>query len=428
MERACDDLDGVVAAMEAAARQTHRLALTALIEAARLGEAGTGVARLADEIRTVSAESGQRAEAARRAAGRLRRGVDATAQSVGLAIGPVDHLRPAVATFHRAADEQAGAVRVLAAQARDLSDDLDESHRRTGDAAGALHATDEACRVLAEAATGLGVAQTGRILAALRQSEIGDRRVHDRYPVNWLARVGNWGLGRVRDVSRGGLLLEPPDGCGATPGTTLALDLRGLGPARAAIVGSSLRGLHCAFPEADLPAWLPTVLARIEEEHAPLIAVARETAEAVGRGLGDAIAAGRLDRTVLFSPDHRPEQVTGPSRHPIAAADVLDAVLPPLLEAPLADPRVLACRVVDRQGRVPSRGAAWTGAGRHGVHDDAAGLASARSSRPFLVQALPPDPRDPLAPLRDVSVPIRIRGRHWGAVRIICRPGASGRG
>ncbi|RVU14663.1 methyl-accepting chemotaxis protein [Methylobacterium oryzihabitans] len=412
LEGACADLDGVVAAMEAAARQTHRLAVTALIEAARLGTDGGGIARLADDIRAVSAESSRRAEAARRTAGRLRHGVDATARSVGLAIGPVDRLRPAVATFHRAADEQAGAVRDLAAEARTLSDALDgDRHRRL---AALLRETDAACRDLAGTATGAGIAQAGRIAAALRQSEIGDRRVHDRYPVDWLARVGNWGLGRVRDVGRGGLLLEPPEGCGASPGTVLALDLRGLGPARVAVVGRSPRGLHCAFPEADPPVWLPTVLARIAEEHAPFVAAAREMAETVGRALEDAVSAGRLAAGALFAPDYRPVPGTTPPQYRSAASDVLDAAPPSLPD----EPGIVAVRVIDRQGHAlrPDRR----------FHDDAAGLAAARSARAFLVQALPPEGAGRLAPLRAVSAPVRVRGRHWGAVRIVCRPGAAG--
>jgi methyl-accepting chemotaxis protein len=52
------------------------------------------------------------------------------------------------------------------------------------------------------------------------------------------------------------------------------------------------------------------------------------------------------------------------------------------------------------------------------IFDDRAGLAAARNTRPYLIQSYPRDMGTGTAiMLREIDVPIRVFGRHWGAFR-----------
>ncbi len=289
----------------------------------------------------------------------------------------------------------------------------------------------ETARSVGAGVAGLAGGLAGRTVASLRQAEIGDRREHDRYPVDLAVRVGNWGLGRVLDVSRGGLLLAPPEGCAAPVGARLSLDLRGLGRMQVQVVGASPRGLHCALGDAASEGRMRDALVAIEEENRPLIAAATGGAAAVGTALEQVLAEGRLARHALFDTTYRPVAGIEPPHYLTAAVPVLEDILPPILEPLLlADPRTAFCIAVDRNGYAPVHNRAQAQAPRAGdpawnalharqrrLYDDRIGLSAARSTRAFLVQACPQDEAG-RPPLREVASPIRVHGRHWGALRM----------
>jgi methyl-accepting chemotaxis protein len=289
----------------------------------------------------------------------------------------------------------------------------------------------EAAEAAGAGVAGLAGTLAGRAVASLRQAEIGDRRVHDRYPVDLAVRVGTWGVGRVLDLGRGGLLLSPPEGCGAATGARLSLDLRSVGRLQVQVVGASPRGLHCALADPASEARMRDALVAVEEENRPLIAAAQGGAAAVAAALEQALAAGRLDRQALFDTSYRPVVGVEPPHYLTAAVPALEDILPPILEPLLlADPRTAFCIAVDRNGYAPVHNRAQAQAPRAGdpawnalharqrrLYDDRAGLAAARSTRAFLVQACPQDEAG-RPPLREVAAPIRVHGRHWGALRI----------
>jgi len=53
------------------------------------------------------------------------------------------------------------------------------------------------------------------------------------------------------------------------------------------------------------------------------------------------------------------------------------------------------------------------------IFNDRVGLLAARSTAPFLVQRYQRDTGEDLV---DLSVPLYVRGKHWGAVRVSYRP------
>ncbi|TGD99363.1 methyl-accepting chemotaxis protein [Methylobacterium nonmethylotrophicum] len=431
---AAQDAARAVEAMATLARQANRLALSATVEAARAGASGGPLWQMAQEVKLLSGDAARAVEEMRIVSRRLSGPGGAATAAVAASLAC---LRPAFATTGAAAEAQAARARRLAGEARDLAACAGGLGR---DAATALAAAGGATRCLESAeSVGAGVASlagglAGRTVTALRQAEIGDRRVHDRYPVDLAVRVGNWGVGRVLDLGRGGLLLCPPEGCGPSPGARLSLDVRGIGRLQVQVVGASPRGLHCALLDPASEARMRDALVAVEEENRPLIAAATGGAGAVAAALEQAVSAGRLAREALFDTTYRPVAGIEPPHYLTAAVPVLEDILPPILEPLLlADPRTAFCIAVDRNGYAPVHNRAQAQAPRTGepawnalharqrrLYDDRIGLSAARSTRAFLVQACPQDDSG-RPPLREVSCPIRVHGRHWGALRMAFR-------
>ncbi|GJD98826.1 chemotaxis protein [Methylobacterium isbiliense] len=410
LAEAAGEIDALAAAFAGVARRAHLAALQATVEAARLGEAGEGIVQLAQAVRALSAE-GSRTAASLRGLGDRAGCAAAAIEAARAAEALVGGLGPVLDTLNAASRGQAQTAAHLAAEAAAMAGTLG-----TLAEAGATGETD-----------GLG----SRVVAALRQAEIGDRRIHDRYPVDLPARVGTFGVGRILDLGRGGLLLAPPEGLRPAAGTPLALAVRPLGPVRVRVAGASARGLHCAFAE-PVPEAVRQAMARIEAEHRPLVAAAQAGAAQVGAALEAAIAAGLLGRDALFDEAYRPLPGTDPPRYLTAALPALEEILPPVLEPLLiGDERLAHCFAVDRNGYAPVHNRrfsqpprpddpAWND--RHSrhrrFHDDPAGLTAARSNRPFVVQMCRPEGRSRPLMLREIAAPIRVHGRHWGGLRM----------
>jgi methyl-accepting chemotaxis protein len=99
------------------------------------------------------------------------------------------------------------------------------------------------------------------------------------------------------------------------------------------------------------------------------------------------------------------------------------------------DERMLFCIPVDRNGYAPVHNRLYSEPQRphdpnwntlHArnkrIFDDRAGITAARSARPFVVQSYARDMGGPTPVLtREVDVPLRPFGRHWGAIRLAYR-------
>ena len=109
-----------------------------------------------------------------------------------------------------------------------------------------------------------------------------------------------------------------------------------------------------------------------------------------------------------------------------------DRLLPDIQEPALAaDPRILFCAAVDRNGYLPTHNrkfsqpqgndAAWNTANcrNRRIFNDRVGLAAGRNRDPFLLQTYRRDMGGgDFVMMKDVSAPITVGGRHWGGFRI----------
>jgi len=108
-----------------------------------------------------------------------------------------------------------------------------------------------------------------------------------------------------------------------------------------------------------------------------------------------------------------------------------DRLLPPLQEELLtSNGRIVFCAAVDRNGFLPTHNRkyaqpqgsdpVWNNANcrNRRIFDDRTGLAAARNRKPFLLQSYRRDMGGgQFLVMEDLSAPILVKGRHWGAFR-----------
>jgi len=123
---------------------------------------------------------------------------------------------------------------------------------------------------------------------------------------------------------------------------------------------------------------------------------------------------------------------TNPVQYRTKFLDWADRALPAFQEAFLAkDKRVAFCAMVDRNGYLPVHNkiyshpqrpgdVAWNTANSRNrrIFNDTAGLAAGSNQRSYLIQSYARDMGGGnTVMMREIDVPIRIRGRHWGGFR-----------
>lgn len=167
-----------------------------------------------------------------------------------------------------------------------------------------------------------------------------------------------------------------------------------------------------------------------------LIDLCRAGARRIAARFEEAVAAGRIRQGALFDADYRPIEGVEPPQYLTAFTELADELLPDVQEPILAaDPRIVFCAAVDRNGYLPTHNRqfgqpptndpVWNAqhARSRRIFDDRAGLAAARNTRPVLIQTYRRDMGGgSYAVMNELSSPIMVGGRHWGALRLAFKP------
>lgn len=171
----------------------------------------------------------------------------------------------------------------------------------------------------------------------------------------------------------------------------------------------------------------------IETEDSPFVAAATATAARIGTLFNAAIIDGRMTEEALFVTQYHPVPGTDPPQFTTPALSLTDSILPGVQEPVLnLSDKVVFCAAVDINGYLPTHNAKFAQAQRPGdpvwntanarhrrIFDDRTGLAAARNTKPFLLQVYRRDMGGgSYLLMKDVSAPILVRGRHWGALRL----------
>lgn len=444
LSTATAEIVGIVDTISAVARQTNLLALNATIEAARAGEAGRGFAVVAGEVKSLSIETSNAAEDIRSRIARLRETANSSTAAVAEVVNVVQDVQPVFDTVRKAVGEQDTAISEVARLANAASASVNRVSERAAqvdkislDASGLAHQADQATRT----ADGLAKALGQRFVTVVRQSEIGDRRRSDRFPVDrpaTLSVAGRSHSSRIIDVSTGGVLLASVADVTVQPGLRSSIDISGIGPIGIQVVTTSAMGIHCAFsglsPEAR--GRIESFVADVESSYRPRILLAQETARQVELLIERAIADGSVSRDGVFDTDYKPLAGTNPVQYSTTYLPDFERLLPAILEPVLAsDGKMAFCLPIDRNGYIPVHNRiysqpqrpddpVWNAANARNkrIFDDRAGITAARSTRPFVVQAYARDMGGgKIVLMQEVDAPIRVQGRHWGGLRIAYR-------
>ena len=163
----------------------------------------------------------------------------------------------------------------------------------------------------------------------------------------------------------------------------------------------------------------------------PFIETVQATARTISATFEEAVVKGRISLADLFDENYRPIAGTNPQQHSTRFASFTDEVLPQFQEANLAfDDRVAFCVTCDRNGYIATHikkvsqpqgpDPVWNNANcrNRRIFNDRTGLAAGRNTKPFLLQTYRRDMGGgKFIMMKDVSAPITVQGRHWGAVR-----------
>jgi methyl-accepting chemotaxis protein len=343
-------------------------------------------------------------------------------------------MRPSFAIVREVTGDQAATVDSLAKEAQQATGFVRSVSRdATASTAAAIDVNELAQRAeAASIAASIQAESLGRrFVAVIRQTEMGDRRRFDRYPVELSVTLPG-AMGRTIDLSRGGLLVEAA-GFRTVVGSHLSFDIERIGNIGSRVVGISSMGLHCAFEalSSEVENRLTGTLAEIEAEYAPMIVRAQDLARRIAETIEEEILAGRLELDALFDTAYQPISNTNPQQFLNRAVAPLERVLPALLDPQLkADPRMVYCVASDRNAFLPVHNAyvshpqraddpVWNDINcrNRRFYDGRTGITASRSTRPFTVQSYRREVGSKFVIVREVDAPIRIRGRHWGACR-----------
>jgi methyl-accepting chemotaxis protein len=144
--------------------------------------------------------------------------------------------------------------------------------------------------------------------------------------------------------------------------------------------------------------------------------------------LEQAISSGRISRNSLFSTDYIPISNTTPQKFSTSFDRLFDEIISPIQEEVVSRDRKMFYSIcVDRSGYCPSHNKRYSqpltgdllkdkdNNRTKRIFNDKTGIHAATNLEPFLLQTYM---RDTGEVMNDMSTPVVIDGRQWGAIRI----------
>lgn len=434
----------VAALIEKITKQTNLLALNATIEAARAGDVGKGFAVVAAEVKALSIRTQQATDEIKSNISVLQADASDLISAVQRIAQVIDMIRPLFSAVAGAVEQQIVTASNLSSTAGETSafvtavaDGASEIQAIVAGASGNAASVDDLGRDVATLAQKLKT----RCVIFLRQTEIGDRRQHDRLPCDLAIKLhGRSGAieGHTADLSEGGVLMRIADAHAIAIGDAIVSDIGTLGRCYLQAVNHSHLGLHLRFVELDahVRAALDGKLQAIRAENREFIERAATTASRISALFEDAVTRGVISHEQLFDNTYVPIEGTNPVQYRTRFLDWMDGVLPAIQDTLHAsDERMIFCAAVDRNAYLPVHNRIYSQPQRPGdvtwntahsrnrrIFDDRAGLAAARNTRPYLIQNYPRDMGNGVTiMMQEIDAPIRVCGKHWGGFRTAYR-------
>ena len=422
------------------ARQTTLLALNSTIEAARAGAAGRGFAVVASEVKALAVQTQDATEEIKKKIDALQRDAAGSVEAVHRISVAIQAIRPvfenvngAVAEQNQTTSEMTGNV----ATASNFIASVGDSAAEIDHAAKEAEAHREHVAKAGKDVTIFAQKLKSRCAVLLGKDLGSDHRKRERLPCSLKIEIET-AQGRlsaqVYEISLENILIGGPGAAKLPLGQMLNATLEGIGDCKIRSGERSNAGVQASFTSRDA-AFVEKIedkLWSIHDENTDLVTRAMEAGVQIRQIFEQAVASGAISVDALFDTDYVEISGTNPLQHRTRILDWADRALPPFQEAFLAkDPRMAFCVAIDRNGYLPVHNKIYSHPQRAGdvtwntahsrnrrIFNDTAGLAAGRNQRTYLIQSYARDMGNGVTVMmREIDVPIRIQGRHWGGFR-----------
>jgi methyl-accepting chemotaxis protein len=422
------------------AKQTTLLALNSTIEAARAGTAGRGFAVVASEVKALAVQTQSATEEISKKIDALQKDAAGSVDAVHRISQAIEAIRPVFENVNGAVAEQNQTTSEMSSNAATASNFIVS----VGDSAAEIDSATKEAEAHGESVANAGKAVTmfaqklkSRCAVLLRQDEREDKRKRERLPCNLKIEIQTARgtvAAPVYEISMEGILICGPDGARLPLNERLDATLEGVGACRIRLSEHSKAGAQARFeaPNAALRENIEDKLWSIHDENTEFVTRAMEAGTALTKIFEDAVASGAISIDDMFDTDYVEIQGSNPLQHRTRILNWADRALSPFQEAFLArDPRMVFCVMIDRNGYLPVHNkiyshpqrpgdVAWNTANSRNrrIFSDPAGLAAGRNLRSYLIQSYARDMGNgKTIMMREIDVPIRVKGRHWGGFR-----------
>ena len=432
-------IGNVVNLIATIAKQTTLLALNSTIEAARAGSAGKGFAVVASEVKALAVQTQSATEEIKQKIDALQQDAATSFDAVHRITAAIDAIKPVFAHVNGAVAEQnetTGEITQNAASASQFISSVGTSSAEIDNAAREAETHGESVAQAGKAVTMFAEKLKTRCAVLLRQNENEERKA-ERMPCRLQIEIDT-GRSPVKaevfEISVDGILIGGASAASLPLQQIMKVKLQDIGPCGLRVTGQTSGGAQAAFvsPDAALKDRIEDKVWSIHDENTEFVTRAMEAGDAISRIFENAVAKGDISIDDLFDENYVKIEGTDPVQYRTRFLDWADRALPEIQEAMLArDARAAFCATIDRNGYLPVHNkiyshpqragdVAWNTANSRNrrIFNDPAGLAAGRNIRSYLIQSYARDMGNgKTIMMREIDVPIRVRGRHWGGFR-----------
>jgi methyl-accepting chemotaxis protein len=422
------------------ARQTTLLALNSTIEAARAGEAGRGFAVVATEVKALAVQTQHATEEITKKIEALQRDAAGSVDAVHRITQSIEAIRPVFEHVNGAVVEQSATTGEMAENAASASSfivSVGDSASQIDSATKEAEAHGESVARAGRAVTAFAQKLKARCAVLLRQGERPERREQQKLPCSLRIEIQTpRGMiaAPVYEISMDGVLISGPDAERLAQGQSFDATLQDIGVCRIRVGDRSKAGTQARFerPGTALVEKIEDKMWSIQDDNTEAVTRAMEAATALKKIFEDGIDSGAISMEDMFDTSYVEIPGTNPVQYRTKILDWADRALPPFQEAFLArDKRMAFCAMIDTNGYLPVHNKIYSHPQRPGdvtwntansrnrrIFNDPAGLAAGRNQRAYLIQSYARDMGNGnTVMMREIDVPIRVKGRHWGGFR-----------
>jgi len=446
LKQAVEQISRVVKLINDIASQTKLLALNATIEAARAGEAGRGFAVVANEVKSLATQTETAISQVSESASAISGATDRTVTDINAIASRIQEIDEIAGGVSAAVEEQVAATSEIARSVKEAADRTSATAVQIGSIAERSNHSRIVSARLTDMAKVMSANVAGmqdRMRLLVRSSAEFNRRRDARTAIVKNARLvlgGNQYQVTASDISPNGMLIIPKKGETVT-GAEGFIHVDGLPEIPVALIAQTEMGAHLRFrrmPE-DVLDKIDRLIDLTEKQDRIYIDIGTEIAARVGKEFTNAVNGGRITMNDMFDIDYVSIPDSDPIQFMTKFVELTDRIVPGIIDPVLQkDPKIRLCVPTDRNGYIPTHNAEYSKPQRKGdpvwnaancrnrrIFDDKAGMLAARNSEPHFIQGYGRDMGGgKRVLLKEVDVPILVKDRTWGNIRVAWVPDA----